>query len=37
VQRSDNGIWLAGDACANSSVNAALMSGRLVAEAIAAG
>jgi len=35
VIRSDNGIWLAGDACANSSVNAALLSGRLVAQAIA--
>lgn len=36
VQRSDNGIWLAGDACANSSANAALLSGRLAAAAIAA-
>lgn len=35
VQRSNNGIWLAGDACANSSANAALLSGRLVASAIA--
>lgn len=36
VQRSDNGIWLAGDACANSSANAALLSGRMAAAAIAA-
>lgn len=34
VIRSDNGIWLAGDGSANSSVNAALLSGRRTAEAL---